>query len=184
MTRNRVRRSFTVEVKSRGRPGSNLHEATKSSSPPPSVLWAGTDLSRELARLAEAPATIADPAPAEKPVEKVEARRILPSLLVAEPIAVEPEPILTREPRLPRVRRVPERKKAKPKLEAVETPTSSAPPRAPVPAPQVSARAAAPVAVQAVVPVPEQRAVKARNKVEPTLKAGERWKRRLPRVCW
>src|SRR3954447_7515283 len=149
MTRNRVRRSFTVEVKGRGRSGLNLQEATKSPSPPPSVLWAGTDLTPELARLAEEIAPAADPDPAEKPVEKVEARRVLPSLLVAEPITVEPEPAPEREPRLPRVRRVAERMKAKPKRVESTTPPKSAISWPPEPVIHPRAPAAKPVAAQA-----------------------------------
>ncbi|MDN3625862.1 hypothetical protein [Methylobacterium isbiliense] len=181
MTRNRVRRSFTVEVKGRGRSGSNLQEATKSSSPPPSVLWAGTYLTQELSRLAEEPVDTALPSPTKQPVEKVEARRVLPSLLVVEPIAVEPEPAPEREPRLPRVRRASERMKAKPKREAGEKWAFSWPP---TPAPQPRTPAAASAAAQAHAPTSKLRAVKARSKSDPKLKAGERWKRRLPRACW
>ncbi|WP_407523809.1 hypothetical protein [Methylobacterium oryzisoli] len=183
MTRNRVRRSFTVEVKGRGRSGLNLHEATKSSSPPPSVLWAGTGLSQELAQLADDPVSTAAPSPAKQSVEKVEARRVLPSLLVAEPITVEPEPAPVREPRLQRVRRVSERMKAKPKREASEKPTAQTIswPREPVSQFQPPA---VPVAAQALAPSTKPRTVKVRSKAEPTLRAGERWKRRLPRACW
>ena len=184
MTRNRVRRSFTVEVKSRSRFGSNLHEATKSSSPPPSVLWAGTDLTQELSRLVEEPVDAALPSPAKQPVTKVEARRVLPSLLVVEPIAVETAPTPMREPRLPRVRRASERMKAKPKPSASETATNSALIRLPASAHQPRTLAAMPVAGTSPAPAGRPRAVKMRGKVGPKLKAGERWKRRLPRACW
>ena len=184
MTRNRVRRSFTVEVKSRSRLASSVHEAPKSSSPPPSVLWAGTDLSRELARLAEAPVAIADRAPAQKVVEKIEARRVLPSLLAAEPITVEPAPAPVREPRLPRVRRVSERTKVQPKLDAVSAPANSAASRSRPLAGKTGDRASPVGPVLNAAPVAVLRTMKARRKVEPAPKAGERWKRRLPRACW
>jgi hypothetical protein len=183
MTRNRVRRSFTVEVKGRGRSGLNLHEATKSSSPPPSVLWAGTGLSQELTQLAEYPVSTAVPSPTEKPVEKVEARRVLPSLLVIEPIAVEPEPELARELRLPRVRRVTKRMKAEPKRGESEKPSTSTFSWPPEPVSQFRPAAAAPVAARTLMGSAKLRAGKVRSLAEPTLKAGERWKRRLPRVC-
>ncbi|WP_407531054.1 hypothetical protein [Methylobacterium oryzisoli] len=184
MTRNRVRRSFTVEVKGRGRSGLNLQEATKSSSPPPSVLWAGTDLSRELAQLAEEPVKTALPSLTQQPAEKVEARRILPSLLVVEPMAVEPEPAVEREPRLPRVRRGSEWLKAKPKREAGEKPVDSVIPRLPISALQPQTLAAMPVAAPDPAQAVRLRRVKMHSKVGPKLKAGERWKRRLPRACW
>ena len=183
MTRNRVRRSFTVEVKGRGRSSLNLQEAAKSSSPPPSVLWAGTGLSQELAQFAEYPVSTAAPSPTKQSVEKVEARRVLPSLLLVEPIAVEPEPAAVREPRLPRVRRAAERMKVKPKRKASEKPTTSTFSWPPEPISQFRPPAA-PVAAQALAPSTKLRTVKVRSKAEPTLRAGERWKRRLPRACW
>lgn len=183
MTRNRVRRSFTVEVKGRGRSGLNLHEAVKSSSPPPSVLWAGTGLSQELAQLAEDPVSTAAPSPAKQPVVTIEARRVLPSLLVAEPIAVEPEPAPAREPRLPRVRRAAECMEVKPKRKPSEKPTTSTLSWPPEPVSQFRPPAV-PVAAQDLALSAKPRTVKVRSKAKPTLKAGEKWKRRLPRACW
>ena len=92
------------------------------------------------------------------------ARRILPNLLTTslqEPEAV-PEP--AQEPTLPRVRRVKPRAVA---VEAVHFAVPVAPARAPV-----------------VVEPPPSAVRAVRERREPGLRPGERWKRRLPRACW
>ena len=102
MLRSRVRRSFTVEVKSK-----NRHTLSWPDDPTPApVNWAALDPAPETPSpfdpfWSDEPAPAAPPVPAEKP------RRILQSLIVAEPEpAPASEPEVAREPRLPRVRRV------------------------------------------------------------------------------
>ncbi|ACL62963.1 conserved hypothetical protein (plasmid) [Methylobacterium nodulans ORS 2060] len=185
MTRKRVQRPFTVEVKGRSRlqPAGQEISKPSTSSPPPSVLWAGTDLGRELARAGEKFSNLVSARPAEK--QKVEARRVLPSLLVAEPITVEPDPEPTLEPRLPRVRRVTSAKKVTKTTRSkrnAASPANSQPPirvePAPQPTPATPARSAAPP-----IPLRVTRSRRSRAEAVQPLKPGQRWKRRLSRFC-
>jgi hypothetical protein len=156
--RNRSPRSFTVENKSGGRDQRTFipHRATTPAIPRPALSW---------------------PPPAEPKVPAVEARRILPSLIEAEPMQVEPDPAQVQPVRerasderssKPRRGRPP---KAKPVAAAtVEEPiagtTSKAAPAEPV-SPPASRPPAAPLVRTA--------------KPAATLPLGERWKRRLNR---
>ncbi|GJD46783.1 hypothetical protein AFCDBAGC_4667 [Methylobacterium cerastii] len=190
MLRSRVRRSFTVEVKSK-----NRHTPSWPEDPTPSpVNWAALDPAPETPSPFDAfwPDEAAAPAPAA-PAEKP--RRILPSLIVAEP-EPEPEtvePASAREPRLPRVRRV-KPPQARPEGSHAE----AARPELARPAAIWSfadiADAASEPAVAAIPPVqarptPVAPAPTASRKVvtprtaKPALAPGERWKRRLPRSC-
>lgn len=178
MSRQRVRRSFTVEVKSGARQGSASdipNRLTAAAEPTPrSPVWPWD------AAPASSPQT---PAPAA-----TERRRILPSLLPTQALEAEPEPEPIEEP-LPRVRRVampatgePPRKRGRPrKIPLAEMPASNG---------EVFE---APVAVEAIPDVPELRGVPAEGASRPrttgraeeqVLRRGERWKRRLPRACW
>ncbi|KAB1074301.1 hypothetical protein [Methylobacterium planeticum] len=135
----------------------------------------------------EAPRILASRSP--EPPAPAEKRRVLPSLLVPEPVEAEPE--LPPEPRLPRVRR------AAVKTQPVDAQRAKRLPE-PVRA-EITGRAAAEAqavlqAAALVQPAPggaepaSAEAALARSRRErrglPGLRAGERWKRRLPRSCW
>lgn len=187
MLRSRVRRSFTVEVKSK-----NRHTPSWPEDPTPSpVNWAALDPAPETPSPFDAcwpdEAASAPAAPAEKP------RRILPSLIVAEPEPETVEPASTREPRLPRVRRV-----KPPQARSEESHAEAARPEVTRSAAIWSfadiANAASEPAVAALppvearptpvapVPVASRKAARPRT-AKPALAPGERWKRRLPRSC-
>lgn len=176
MLRSRVRRSFTVEVKSKSRQAPAWPEPPS----PSSVDWAALDPASFAPKPADPAPKPADPAPkAAVPAEKP--RRILPSLIVAEP---EPEPDMpaeTREPRLPRVRRV-KPPQARPEAPQAERSWSFADIE------DAELESPEPVAAQHEAPRPAPVAAPARKlaaprNAEPALRPGERWKRRLPRSC-
>lgn len=195
MSRNRVRRSFTVETKARGRQAPAVLPVRapllEPSAPAFPSLEAAALFGGAPARRSEDGAEV---------VERSAPRRILPSLIALpqpEPEAVE---AVVPEPRLPRVRRV--------KLPRVEAQgkavrREAVRPEAPMP------EHAVPPAVRdepatLAQPLPEtpqpSRPKQARPKqsqpktteagrriarrAEKALPLGERWKRRLPRVCW
>ncbi|WP_375455192.1 DNA-binding protein [uncultured Methylobacterium sp.] len=173
MLRSRVRRSFTVEIKSKSRQTPSWPEATA----PQPVNWAALDPAPEAPASSGAEAA-APPAPAEKP------RRILPSLIVAESEPEAPEPVAARERPLPRVRRA--------TSQQVRAETSRTAPSWSladlhedlVPQAAQAQRQAAPQPVSlAPAAAPARNAVKPRTS-GPALRPGERWKRRLPRACW
>jgi hypothetical protein len=175
MLRNRVRRPFTVEAKSNGQarfvsiPSKLPRETQKQAGhAKAAALWPSLE--------AAAPSvlTSADEAPSEH-------RRILPSLLVAEVQEPEVEPAIEPEV-LPRVRRV--------------TPPSTAPEDAPrrrgrprkVPIPNAVEEVVEQAVPEPPQPVTEATPIVGRRRPDragsETLRLGERWKRRLPRVCW
>lgn len=172
MLRSRVRRSFTVEIKSKSRQTPSWPETTV----PQPVNWAALDPAPEAPASFGAEAA-APPAPAEKP------RRILPSLIVAEPEPVAPEPLAMRERPLPRVRRA---KSQQIRAEMPRTVPSWSPAdlhEDPVPQAPQAQRQAAPQSVSpAPAAAPARSVVKPRTS-KPALRPGERWKRRLPRAC-
>jgi len=180
MSRNRVRRSFTVETKARGRQAPAVLPVRapllEPSAPAFPSLEAAALFGGASARRSEDGA---------ETVERSAPRRILPSLIELpqpEPEAVE---AVAPEPRLPRVRRV--------KLPRAETQGKAVGREAPMPERAVPpvvrdepARIAQPLPVE-----PEQSRPKAAEagrriarRPEKALPLGERWKRRLPRVCW
>lgn len=169
MSRNRVRRSFTVETKVRGRQA-------------PAFLPVRAPL---LENVPERPAHRlfeAVPAPS---AERPEPRRILPNLIPAPAVEPEPEPVHAAEPRLPRVRRVALRR-AKAEAEPAVQPKPKARPEAAKPRPAAKVVPAPVASAPADVPPPrvaEQAPRRSRREGE-DLRIGERWKRRLPRVCW
>lgn len=196
MLRSRVRRSFTVEVKSK-----NRHSLSWPDDPTPAPLnWAALDPAPETPSpfdtvWPDQAAAPAPPVPAEKP------RRILQSLILAEPEPEVAEPVIERELRLPRVKRVkpPQMRSESPRAEAGRSdqarsemvrpdaiwsfadiadassePAVAAPA---IPAPPVTA-----VAPVASAPAVMRRPTKSRS-TEPALAPGQRWKRRLPRSC-
>lgn len=171
MSRNRVRRSFTVETKARGRQAPAFL--------PVRAALLENKSERSASRLFEAATTPC----AERP----EPRRILPSLIsppVAEP---EPEPVREVEAPLPRVRRVAVRQ-SKPKLEAEPKAQPRAAKALPVAAAKVPSAPAAASVQPAMLPLrtaeAADRAPRRPRRESEDLRLGERWKRRLPRVCW
>lgn len=174
MLRNRGRRPFTVEAKSNGQtrfvsiPSKLPREAQKRAGhAEAAALWPSLE--------ADAPGlrTPSDEAAPEQ-------RRILPSLLVAEVPEPEAEPAIEPEV-LPRVRRV-----SPPSTASEDAPRRRGRPRK-VPIPN-TVEAVEPAAPEPPQPVAETTPpVRRRRPDRPgseTLRLGERWKRRLPRVCW
>ena len=163
MPRNRVRRSFTVETKSRGRQAPAFLPVRAP------LLESGPE------RLAP---SLFEAVSAPRP-ERPEPRRILPSLML--PQVSEPEPDRVEpaaEPPLPRVRRVAARRR----VAAPERETQPAPIVHPVPELAeivAAAQQAAPGSSDAA-----ERAPRRTRRAGEDLRLGERWKRRLPRVCW
>ncbi|AWN43387.1 DNA-binding protein [Methylobacterium durans] len=166
MSRSRVRRPFTVEVKSSGRQGHGLTIPSRVPDPPRQADARSVDASSLWLKAERVPEHVAPP-------PQGEARRVLPSLLVPEPQAPEPELPPAKEPPLPRVRRV----KLRP-ADAVALPEKPDP----VPQPIVVAKPAVHSA-PGDDPVAAPRR-KASPRLLPDLARGERWKRRLPRACW
>ena len=174
MLRNRVRRPFTVEAKSNGQarfvsipsklPGETQKQAGHAKA---AALWPSLE-----AAAPSVPAS-ADEAPSEH-------RRILPSLLVAEVQEPEAEPAVEPEV-LPRVRRV-----APPGTTPEGAPRRRGRPRK-VPVPDV-VQVVEPAVPEPPRPVAETAPLVRRRRSDrpgsETLRLGERWKRRLPRVCW
>ena len=186
MLRSRVRRSFTVEVKSKTRQSLSWPEP----STPSLVNWAALDPAPETPSpfdsvwSDEAPTATAPPVAAEKP------RRILQSLIVAEPEPDVSEAAIEREPRLPRVRRVKPapsrtdmarddvaRAKAAPS-DAIWSFADIADASADLTVATPSVKARPEAAASTVMPA---RKLQKPRAAEPALAPGERWKRRLPR---
>ncbi|TFZ57733.1 DNA-binding protein [Methylorubrum sp. Q1] len=174
MLRNRGRRPFTVEAKSNGQtrfvsiPSKLPREAQKRAGhAEAAALWPSLEAAAPSVR------TSADEAPPEH-------RRILPSLLVAEVQEPESEPAIEPEV-LPRVRRV-----APPSTTPEGAPRRRGRPRK-VPIPNAIEVVEQPVP-EPPQPVTETTPLVSRRRSDragsETLRLGERWKRRLPRVCW
>jgi hypothetical protein len=186
MARDRARSSFTVEVR-RGR-------STPIETDPKRSLWRGLDLAGEAARhdgVPQAAAAQAAPPPraavapqardlfAARPAAPLrEAPRILPSLMQA-PALVEEAPEPAREEKLPRVRRVRQRAVAavqpiyEPDPDEVFDDAEEADEVAPVAQETTEAVAGETIRLRRRAPRGER-----------VLRAGERWKRRLPRALW
>lgn len=182
MLRNRVRRPFTVEAKASGQ----ARSITIPSKQPrePRKRTGQDEAAAAAARLW--PSFETAPANSPSPVETApEHRRILPSLLVVE--VQEPEPEPTPEPEeLFRVRRLPA-------VEPAETaPRRRGRPRKEAARPDATVQRDAAVIepVEPELPRPAAEAAPLVRHRRPdrtgseTLRLGERWKRRLPRVCW
>ena len=187
MTRNRVRRPFAVEVKQRGRSASASADQQT-----PSGLWGTIDLAEEPVRPSVStktttkitPPRITAPAmlgAASAALAKAEIRRVLPSLIAPPPEPDEP-PADEVEPRLPRVRRVVVRKATR---AAAPAPRPDAAPASPAPIEPPRPAARPPQVADGPARIVAPRPARARPGRPPeTLRIGERWKRRLPRVCW
>ena len=177
MLRNRIQRPFTVEAKSSGQsrrisiPSKQPREPHKRAGRmEAAMLWPSLD------------AAAAAPQPHVEPVQ--EHRRILPSLIVAEMPELELEPAAEPE-ELPRVRR------ASRPIEATEgAPRRRGRPRKVIvqEAVQQAVEVVEQVGPEPAQAVPETAPIISRRRPEragsETLRLGERWKRRLPKVCW
>jgi hypothetical protein len=185
--KRRSARPFTVEVKNTRTSRASLFDATARSRKS-NDLWRGLPL-------------VGDDKPAEvKPIQPVSvasseaaqleppARRVLPSLVPTFAMPVAPEVLAERKTpvpeRLPRVRRV--KSAAEPAQKSAARVSPRRGPRAePVIQPRVTP-AAVPASITAPVMVSQPAVAQARTvrRSQPaeTLRLGERWKRRLPRV--
>lgn len=173
MQRNRGRRTFTVEAKSSGQtryvsiPSKQPREPHKQTDRTRATsLWPSLDT-----------ATVA-PQPPIEPAQ--EHRRILPSLLVADVQEPEPEPTIKPE-KLSRVRRV-----SRPIEVSEGVPRRRGRPRKLIV--EQAVEVIEPLAPEIPEPVTETGPIISRRRPDrtgsETLRLGERWKRRLPRVCW
>ena len=184
MLRKQARRSFTVEIK---------HSTTSGRSfipiKPPQALGRG----KHLASPTSSSASIFEQKASLTSVtgEAAEPRRILPSLIVWEPSAPEPEFDVQPEAPLPRVRR------AGPLQEAAkEAPHRRGKPPQLKLEPEPAAETAIVIHDEPVRPRPEgsvssgslpKTPVPSPRNTRPDaagLSRAERWKRRLPRACW
>ncbi|SFM16625.1 hypothetical protein [Methylobacterium pseudosasicola] len=179
--KRRSARPFTVEVKHTRTSRVALVDATTRPREHHDLWWDIPAVTADKpTEPADAPVVPAEPARPEAP-----ARRVLPSLVpmfstASEPEAPEEDEAPTIE-RLPRVRRVKTASKRAPKpaAEAVRPVFTPAPAIARQPTSAPAAATAAP-AQPAAMPVRPIRL----SRQGDTLKAGERWKRRLPRHLW
>ena len=184
--KRRSARPFTVEVK---HTRASLHAAT-SRSRKGHDLWqglplVGDDEPAEAQPVQPAPAIRAEPVRAEAP-----ARRGLPSLVPTFAMPVEPEG--PKAPEVPAVARLPRVRRVEPPADPVLKPAagigggrghrarSTAPPQV------TPAAVPAPLASSGVVAQPATPQARTARRTQPaaTPRAGERWKRRLPRVLW
>ena len=180
-------RPFTVEIKQTRTARSLLTQATARSHTPQD-LWRDVPLVAAVKRAEVQPEPVAPRKIAEP---KTPARRVLPSLVPMFSMPVEPEAPDVRDAseveRLPRVRRAKEMNKGKQKPAITVTALASAVLKPMVQAPVTSA-IAAPVSertpTQTAQPVGTPVNAGRRTQQSPTLRPGERWKRRLPRVLW
>ncbi|KAB1074957.1 hypothetical protein [Methylobacterium soli] len=152
----------------------------------PSGLWAGLNLQGDLTDRPETPPPSEAEAPrkVETRASEPEKRRVLPSLLAPAPEPVETDAAPSAEPRLPRVRRVAAkpRPQAQPAwAEALAEPDAPAPLRSGIVVPP--AQSAPEASDQGASELALARLRRERRGL-PGLRAGERWKRRLPRSCW
>ena len=172
MQRNRVRRPFTVEAKSSGQTR-HVSIPHKQSREPQKRIGR-----IEATTMWPFGAAVTVTQPVAEPIR--EHRRILPSLIVTEAQEPEPEPAIKPD-ELPRVRRVSQ------PIEASEgAPRRRGRPRKVIV--QQAAEVVEQVALEMPEAVTETTTIISRRRQDrtgsETLRLGERWKRRLPRVCW
>ena len=185
--KRRSARPFTVEIKHTRTSRPSLTEVTARSR-------TGQDLWRDMPLVAADQFDEVQPAPMaqrEPAPPKIPARRVLPSLVPMFSMPVELEPTEAHKApaaeRLPRVRRAKEmgKRKEKPAIRvtaaasAVVTSTVQAPVT-----PAIAAPALAKALTETAQPASAQAPAGRRTQPALTLRLGERWKRRLPRVLW
>lgn len=183
--KRRSARPFTVEVKQTRTSRASLTDAK-------ARLHRGPDLWRGLPLIADVepaqvqpvqpvPAVRAEPAQPEAP-----ARRVLPSLVPTFSMPNEPE--VREEHAVPAVQPLPRVRRPKQLLKRDQSPAPgvSSTPAAVMKCASQARIAAVEVAVPAVVARPASVRARAaqRTQQEATLRPGERWKRRLPRILW
>lgn len=191
--KRRSARPFTVEVKHTRTSPASLADTTARSHKVPD-LWRGLPLNAGDKR-AEVKPTPVEPKPVDPaaPVQaEVPARRVLPSLVPTFAMPVEPQATEERtalvDERLPRVRR-PKQQLTKRRLAPaaqVSLMHKAAANSAPQPriVPVVTSPALADVPPVTAQPAPVKGRAGRRNQQPKTLRLGERWKRRLPRILW
>lgn len=183
MLRKQARRSFTVEIK---------HSTTSGRSFIPTKPPQGLGKGKHRASSVPSPASVFEQKamPALATGDAAEPRRILPSLIVWEPAASEPEFDVQPEAPLPRVRRTVSVQ------EAAEAPRRRGrPPKLKI-NPDLAAEPAIPVLLGPSLPPPKNpvssemapvtliRQPRSTRAESAGLPRAERWKRRLPRTCW
>jgi len=180
-------RPFTVEVKQTRTSRAMLAEATARSHNVQD-LWRDVPLVVADKRADVQPAPMAQ---RESAQPKTPARRVLPSLVPMFSMPVEPETLDVRDApsveRLPRVRRAKEKNKREQKPAIKVTASASTVVKSTVQEPVTSAIAAPALGMaptQTAQPMTTQVSAGRRTQQSPTLRPGERWKRRLPRVLW
>lgn len=181
-------RPFTVEIKHTRTSRTSLTEATARTR-------TGQDLWGDLPLVVADKSADVQPAPIaqrESAQPKMPVRRVLPSLVPMFSMPVEPETPDVRDAsgveRLPRVRRAKkQRNKRKQKPAIKVTASASIVVKSTVQAPVMSAIAAPALGMastKTAQPMTTQVIAGRRTQQLPTLRPGERWKRRLPRVLW
>lgn len=185
--KRRSARPFTVEIKQTRTSRALLAEATTRS-------HNVQDLWRDVPLVAADKRADVQPAPMaqrESAPPKMLVRRVLPSLVPMFPMPVEPETPDVCEAagveRLPQVRRAKEMNERKQKPAIKVTASASIVVKSTVQAPVTPAIAAPALGMappQTAQPMTTQVSAGRRTQQLPTLRPGERWKRRLPRVLW
>lgn len=182
MNRHRGPRPFVVEIKPRQRRNSVSPNARVLTSSAAGDLWSGTNLHQEIDRLKEMPPSSVSADPAGKPAQsKGNARRILPGLLPAQALSNVAEPHSPTA--LPDA--------AGPSANDMSVDRSRVEPEEQRAYATVEARRADAVIDARAEPIKDTSAPTSsasvalkKRKTELSFRAGERWKRRLPRACW
>lgn len=190
--KRRSARPFTVEVKQTRTSRVSLADATARSRKVPD-LWRGLPLNAgdKPAEVRPTPLEPKPVAPAAPVQAEVPARRVLPSLVPTFAMPVEPEATEERaaviDERLPRVRRPKQltKRRLAPAAQVSLMHTAAAKP-APQPRIVPVVPTPAPPEMPTVItqPAPDKGRAARRSKQPATLRLGERWKRRLPRILW
>ena len=185
--KRRSARPFTVEIKHARTSRTSLTDATTRSR-------RGQDLWRDLPVVtADKPAEVQSAPLAHSAAARSEApaRRVLPSLVPMFSMPVEPETPEVREAppieRVSRVRRVkpPVQREQRPRAVAVNMRSTPAEPMVyPQVTPAVAAALPATAPTVSIQPASAHPRTAQRTQQAVTLRPGERWKRRLPRVLW
>ncbi|MCJ2139759.1 hypothetical protein [Methylobacterium sp. E-066] len=179
--KRRSARPFTVEVKHTRTSRVALVDATMRPRENHDLWWDIPEVTVDKpAEPAAAPVVLADPARPEAP-----ARRVLPSLMPMFATASEPETAEADE--APTIERLPRVRRAKAATKRAPKPATEAARPVFTPAPAISRQpTSAPAPVTAAPAQPAAMPVRPirLSRQGDTLKAGERWKRRLPRHLW
>jgi hypothetical protein len=178
--KRRSARPFTVEIKHTRTSRTFLADATARTRTGQD-LWQGQSLVADDRPAVMQPMPTVHSQPARP---EAAARRVLPSLVPMFAMPVEPEaaevppaPVVERLSRVRCMKPPAQRKRAAESIDVPSAPTDAMAQRKAAPAPpNASTVVAQPAAAHA--------RTSRRSQQAPTLRAGERWKRRLPRVLW